>query len=199
MTMNMMLSGQGEKRPFAMAPVVAPVAAHVAAVPFAVTPFALAVVLGLLAAPSTAIAQDDPVQSETKERPADANSPGYVLEANPSRLPDTTNQCIFFRTLYDWKPLNNTNLIVWAPTRNHPYHLQLDRPCFGLKFAYSIGFTSRDSRLCGFGGDSVLVESGGGRADRCPIGSITKLTEDSLKSLLAQAPGRRSSDKRTDE
>ncbi|MBL8643060.1 MAG: hypothetical protein JNK21_03935 [Rhodospirillaceae bacterium] len=138
-------------------------------------------------------------QAKPKDAPKDANDPGYVLEQNPGRLPETTNQCIFFRTLYDWKALNNSNLIVWAPTRNHPYHLQLDRPCFGLRFAHSIGFTSRDSRLCGYGGDSVLVESGGGRPDRCPIGAITKLTEESLKSLLEQAPGRKSGDKTGDK
>jgi len=42
----------------------------------------------------------------------------------------------------------------------------------------------------------VLVKSGGGRPDRCPIGSITELTEESLKSLLAQAPGRISQGKK---
>jgi hypothetical protein len=131
--------------------------------------------------------------------PKDANDPGYMLEQYPDKLPSTTNQCIFFRTLYDWRPLNNTSLVVWAPSRNHPYHIQLDKPCMGLRFAHSIGFTSRDSRLCGFGGDSVLVESSGGRPDRCPIGSITKLTEESLKALLAQAPGRSLQDKRAAE
>lgn len=151
-------------------------------------------ILGCLALGAEAFGQD-----AAPPAPKDANDPGYVLERNPDSLPDTTNQCIFFRTLYDWKPLNNTNLIVWAPSRKHPYHLQLDRPCFGLRFAHSIGFTSRDSRLCGFGGDSVLVESGGGMPDRCPIGSITKLTEDSLKALLDQAPGRGSRGKKADD
>jgi hypothetical protein len=177
--MDQTLSCKGEKRPLNVA------------VAIGLT------LLGAAVAAPSALAQDEP-EAQPQEQaapPKDANSPGYVLEQNPSRLPETTNQCIFFRTLYDWKPLNNSNLIVWAPNRNSPYHIQLDRPCSGLKFAYSIGFTSRDSRLCGFGGDSVLVESGGGRADRCPIGSITKLTEESLKSLLAQAPGKRSASK----
>ncbi len=131
--------------------------------------------------------------------PRNANDPGYILEEYPDKLPPISNQCVFFRTLYDWRPLNNTSLIVWAPSRSHPYHIQLDKPCFGLKFAHTIGFTSRDSRLCGFGGDAVLVESGGGLPDRCPIGSITELTEESLKSLLAQAPGRSMQDKQADE
>jgi len=160
---------------------------------------AAAVALGLLAFSPLASAQDQtPANDTPKDAPKDANDPGYVLEENPSRFPETTNQCVFFRTLYDWKPLNNTNLVVWAPNRNHPYHIQLDQPCFGLKFAHSIGFTSRDSRLCGYGGDAVLVESGGGRPDRCTIGSITKLTDESLKALLAQVPGRKTSDKKSD-
>ncbi len=153
-----------------------------------------AVLLGFFAPGAAAFAQE--AEAPKAADPAKtANEPGYVLEENPGKFPDTTNQCIFFRTLYDWRALNNSNLIVWAPSRKHPYHLQLDRPCFGLRFAHSIGFTSRDSRLCGFGGDSVLVESGGGRPDRCPIGSITKLTEESLKALLDQAPGKKSDDK----
>lgn len=122
--------------------------------------------------------------------PKTANDPGFVLEQFPDRLPPTTLKCIQFRTLYDWRALNAHNLIVWAPTRKHPYHLQLERPCQGLRFAHAIGFTSNDSQLCGFGGDSVLVQNGGGAPDRCPIGSITPLTEDGLNNLLAQAPGR---------
>jgi hypothetical protein len=155
--------------------------------------------LALLCPASHAVAQQPlgfaPGPADANPPRLGPNDPGYVLEQYPDRLPETTNQCVFFRTLYDWRPLNNTSLIVWAPSRNHPYHIQLDRPCFGLKFAHSIGFTSRDSRLCGFGGDAVLVESGGGRPDRCPIGAITKLTEESLKALLAQAPGRSLQDK----
>jgi hypothetical protein len=155
---------------------------------------ALALTAGGVAAQPLGFAPSPP----SAAMPRDANDPGYKLEEYPDRLPRTTNQCVFFRTLYDWRPLNNTNLIVWAPSRNHPYHIQLDKPCFGLKFAHSIGFTSRDSRLCGFGGDAVLVQSGGGSPDRCPIGSITKLTEESLKSLLAQVPGR-GSDKQAED
>ena len=131
--------------------------------------------------------------------PETANDEGYILEQYPDRLPDTTNQCIFFRTLYDWKPLNRYNLIVWAPSRRHPYHLQLDRPCMNLRFAHTIGFTSNDGRLCGFGGDSVLVTSGGGLPDRCPIGSITKLDDDGLERLLAQGRGRTLREKREAE
>ncbi len=148
--------------------------------------------LTLLTNPTLANAQET-------DKPKTANDEGYVLEQYPDSLPQTTNQCIFFRTLHDWKPLNRHNLIVWAPSRNHPYHLQLDRPCQNLRFAHTIGFTSTNGRLCGFGGDSILVTSGGGLPDRCPIGSITKLDEAGLERLLAQGRGRTLREKREAE
>ncbi len=144
----------------------------------------------------TALAQ---TEAPPADRPTSANHPGYVLDQYPSTLPETTLKCIQVRTLYDWRALNAHNLIVLAPTRKHPYHLQLDRPCMGLKFAHQIGFTSTDSQLCGFGGDSVLVQNGGGAPERCPIGSITPLTDDGLKRLIDQAPGRSLNDKRAAE
>lgn len=158
-----------------------------------------AAALWLAAASAPSFAQNFIADPAGADRAKSPNDPGYILEQYPDKLPDTTNQCVFFRTLYDWRPLNNRSLIVWAPSRKHPYLLELDRPCLGLKFAHSIGFTSRDSRLCGFGGDSVLVRSGGGSPERCPIGAITPLTEEGLQSLLAQAPGRGLSDKKAAE
>lgn len=155
--------------------------------------YAVAALVAVMA--SSAIAQDVP----DSDRPKTANDEGYVLEQFPDRLPQVTNQCIFFRTLFDWKPLNRHNLIVWAPSRKHPYHLQLDRPCQNLRFAHTIGFTSNNGRLCGFGGDSILVTSGGGLPDRCPIGSITKLDEAGLERLLAQGRGRTLREKRESE
>lgn len=97
------------------------------------------------------------------------------------------NACVFFRTLYDWKPINNSNLIVWAPNRRSPYHLQLTRPCHGLRTAQTLGFSSRDGQLCPYGGDSILLDNGSGRPDRCTIDSITRLDEGALQALLDQA------------
>jgi len=142
-----------------------------------------------LSAPPAA-AQDAPAAEEDSS-PKSPNDPGYVLEERPGRYAKGGNQCIFFRRLYDWQPLNDTNLIVWAPSRKFPYHIQLDRRCAGLRFTLGLGFYSRDSNLCPFGGDAVLVDSGAGRPERCSIAAITKLSEEALESLLDQAPGRR--------
>lgn len=153
---------------------------------------------GLNAAP--AAAQDTPSDEETAE-PKSPNDPGYVLEDRPGRYVKGGNQCIFFRRLHDWRPLNDTNLILWAPSRKFPYHIQLAQRCRGLRFTLSLGFYSRDSNLCPFGGDAILVDRGAGRPERCSIAAITKLNEGALKSLLDQVPkrGRRKESKEEDK
>ena len=153
----------------------------------------MAAVWGLSA--TGAAAQDIPNEA-TESAPKSPNDPGYVLETRPGRFAPGANQCIFFRRLYDWKPLNDSNLIVWAPSRNNPYLIQLVRRCSALRFTLSLGFYSRDSNLCPLGGDAVIVDGGGGRAERCAIGGITKLTEESLQSLLDQASSRRRGSKK---
>jgi hypothetical protein len=99
-------------------------------------------------------------------------------------------QCIFFARLYDWTPINNTNLILWA-SRTQSYHVQLTPPCQGLRFATGVGFFSRSGsarRLCTL--DSVIVDNGPGIPERCQIQEMIELDDASLKALLAQAPGR---------
>lgn len=105
--------------------------------------------------------------------------------ASKRRLPPITSQCIFIRSLSDWRALDRYNLIVWAPSRKHPYHLELDSACHDLRHVEAISFTAgADGRLCGFGGDAVIVSSGGW-TDRCSIGAIHKLTMESAEELIA--------------
>lgn len=114
----------------------------------------------------------------------DALAPEAITKDQPPA------QCIFFSRLYDWTPLNNTNLILWA-SRTQSYHLQLMPPCQGLRFATGVGFFSRSGsarRLCTL--DSVVVDNGPGIPERCQIQEMIELDDASLKALLAQAPGR---------
>jgi hypothetical protein len=113
----------------------------------------------------------------------DALTPEAITKDQP---PAT---CIFFARLYDWTPINETNMILWA-SRTQSYHLQLTPPCHGLRFATGVGFFSRSGsrRLCTM--DSVVVDNGPGIPERCLIQEMIELDETSLKALLAQAPGR---------
>ena len=117
-----------------------------------------------------------------------ASPPPYkTIEDPPKRFPQGNLQCIFFRSIYDWRAIDRYNLVIWAPNRRSPYHVELDRPCDGLRFTDTVAFSSNmDGRLCAFGGDAVVVDH-----DRCPIGAITKLTQEQLDYLLSQEPGKK--------
>jgi hypothetical protein len=113
-----------------------------------------------------------PVQAETLESHVEIQ--GLRIETGSrSRLPPLTQQCVWFRSVSDWHALDEYNLLIWAPSRKHPYLVELDSPCREARWAESLAFSSRDSRLCGYGGDRILV----GR-DRCSIGAIHKLTPE---------------------
>lgn len=113
-----------------------------------------------------------------------ASAPGAGTGSR-DRLPPITKECIFERSLHDWRPLDRYNLIVYAPSRRHPYHMELDFPCEQLRWADAIAFVSPhpDGRVCGFGGDYILV--GDGFVERCPIGAIHKLTPEQAEELVA--------------
>jgi Family of unknown function (DUF6491) len=130
-------------------------------------------------------------QSTPADPDADQDNPLLQgLEGHRDRLPQGTLECVFFRSIYDWRAIDRYNLIIWAPNRSSPYRVQLDRPCDGLRFTDTIAFSSNlDGRLCAFGRDAVVVDH-----DRCPIGSITKLSQDDLDFLLSQEPGKKQKD-----
>lgn len=90
------------------------------------------------------------------------------------------NDCIFARTITDWRPLDNMNLVVFSGIRQ-AYHVQLTMRSMSLRFEDMIAFTDRDGRICPYGGDSVVVN--GALRERIPIASIRRLTEGQLEEL----------------
>jgi len=92
----------------------------------------------------------------------------------------TGNDCFFARSITDWRPLDNRNLVVFTGVRR-PYHVQLSMPANGLRFQDTIAFTDRDGRICAYGGDSVVVN--GAIPERISIAAIRRLTEGQLEEL----------------
>ncbi len=116
------------------------------------------------------------------------------------RLPKMTNDCIFFRTIYDWKAIDHYSLIVWFNNRHHAVHVELDTRCSSLPFEHTIAFTDNmDGRLCAFGGDSIIV--GGPLNQRCTIGAITPydLEEDKLGVTSAGRKRKKAEEKEKSE
>lgn len=93
------------------------------------------------------------------------------------------NDCIFARSISDWRPLDRRNLIVFAGRRN-PYHVQLSRQSMRLSFQQQLGFYDRDGRICPFGGDAVVID--GAIPERITISSIRRLSGEQLTEVYMQ-------------
>lgn len=92
----------------------------------------------------------------------------------------TYNDCFYARSMTDWRPLDDMNLVVFTGVRR-PYHVQLTMRSTSLRYQDAIAFTDRDGRICPFGGDALIVN--GALQDRIPIASIRRLTESELEGL----------------
>ena len=113
----------------------------------------------------------------------------------PDRLPKMTTECMFFRTIYDWRALDPYNLIVWFNNRNTPRHIELETACYSARFVDTIAFTSGpDERLCAYGGDAVIIGD-----QRCTIGAINKITKDEAKVLITKYKKRYSKKSKKEE
>ena len=83
----------------------------------------------------------------------------------------------------DFRVLDRSNLILYATTPRHAYHVELLPPCQGLRFADSIALRGRMGRLAGFAGDRIIVP-GPGIPERCSIRSVRRLDEAALAELI---------------
>lgn len=110
-----------------------------------------------------------------------------ATSAAPSGADDECGDasCFFARNLRDFRVLDNRTLVVWASSRRCPYVVELSRPCGGIRFANTLAFDSRDSYICSYGGDAVLVREGGG-LERCSIVDLRRISEKELEGLYVE-------------
>jgi hypothetical protein len=107
--------------------------------------------------------------------------------ARPSVKPGEFGEsgCFFARQAQNFQALDDRNLIVLAPSESQAYHLQISPPAFGLRFANGLAFVSNKIQLCGYPGDALLLDEGGGQR-RFSITGVWRLNEDSLQALRAR-------------
>ncbi|HEY6453383.1 MAG TPA: DUF6491 family protein [Steroidobacteraceae bacterium] len=100
----------------------------------------------------------------------------------PAPLPGTET-CIFKRTVYDWVALDDSTLIVYAPTRQDPYLVKLFAPVTDLTFRQALGFEDleRNGQLCK--GDYVVTR--GEIPGRMAISAVRKLSPEQAQQLRA--------------
>ncbi len=108
-------------------------------------------------------------------------SNGGAQRPTRTSLPLPTRECVFVRSIRDFRPLDEYNLLIWGADRNKPYLLEFNTRCPGLRYADTIGIADRttDGRLCAFGSDTILVRDAG-TTRRCSIGSIRSMNSEEV-------------------
>jgi hypothetical protein len=111
----------------------------------------------------------------------------HATAANTTSRND--NECVFARTIYDFKPLDRNKVVIWAPTRSKAYLLELSMPMPELKFANRVAFVDRnhDGMLCGYGMDRLIVaDTSPGFRTPATIMGLKRLDDTELAQLEQQ-------------
>lgn len=99
------------------------------------------------------------------------------------------NECVFARTIHDFKVLDRDKMIIWAPTRNKAYLVELSMPMPELKFANTIAVVDRnhDGMLCGYGMDRIIAaDSSPGFRTPATVMGMKRLNDADLAQLEQQ-------------
>jgi hypothetical protein len=99
------------------------------------------------------------------------------------------NECVFARTINDFKILDRDKMIIWAPTRSKAYLVELSMPMPELKFANTIAVVDRnhDGMLCGYGMDRIVaVDSSPGFRTPATVLGMKRLSDTDLTQLEQQ-------------
>src|SRR5689334_9337299 len=118
---------------------------------------------------------------------AGASVPAAASTDNTSRV--NKNECVFSRTIYDFKPLDRDKMIIWAPSRATAYLLELSMPMPELKFANRLAFVDRNhaGMLCGYGMDRIVVaDASPGFRTPATVMSMQRLDDAQLAQLEQQ-------------
>jgi hypothetical protein len=114
-------------------------------------------------------------------------APPFVQGANEVRDEaqggTSKHGCFYIRDASDFDVLDNSNFIVYAPTKSRAFHVRVAPPSNELKFANGLAFAAQGERICGYAGESVAFGRGGG-ARRYSITSVWQLDTAALENLL---------------
>jgi hypothetical protein len=123
----------------------------------------------------------------TMSMAAGASAPAFASTDTSSHA--GKNECVFARTISDFKVLDRNKMVIWAPSRNKAYLVELSMPMPELKFANTIAVVDRnhDGMLCGYGMDRIVaVDSGPGFRTPSTVLGMTRLDDAALAQLEQQ-------------
>ncbi|WP_417317425.1 DUF6491 family protein [Emcibacter sp.] len=117
-------------------------------------------------------------EDQAKEAPAPLTEAQY--NAMLKRL-GKENDCIFLRTIDSWTALDRTHLILYAPSRNRPYLLEIGPSVNNIMFEDTLAlYTKTGENLCPYGRSGLLL-----RDERLFIRGIAKITREEAQQLKA--------------
>jgi len=95
--------------------------------------------------------------------------------------------CFLVVQAQDFRVLDRSNLIVYAPDERHAYHVQIGPPSQDLRNAESLTFMASTGRICGFAGERLVIGGSAGTRTGPPINviAVSKLSTEGLKLLRA--------------
>ncbi len=92
--------------------------------------------------------------------------------------------CFYASQASDWTVLDRSTLIVYAPSKSHAFRVDVGPGASDLRWADSLAFVSRSSRICGRAGDRIVTPTGTANRSYTVIG-VTRLDPASVEDLLA--------------
>ena len=97
---------------------------------------------------------------------------------------ENSNQksCFSVGDISNWRALDNERLIVWSPSKSHPYLVTLFNHCPGLRFEDVLIFESTLWRTCSNYNDKIHTE-----LMPCTIKDIKEINEEEVNNLIELA------------
>jgi hypothetical protein len=101
----------------------------------------------------------------------------------PGKFPTPSGQCIFLRTINDWKAADPYRILVRTKVSGWQWEVLLDRRCSDLFYANALKWDTPDSRVCDYRRDAITVPR-----DRCIITAIRPYEEPAERAPAKAKP-----------
>lgn len=89
----------------------------------------------------------------------------------------------FVRNIFDWRAIDNENLVIWAPNRRNAYLVRLASYCHGLNFAETLVVDSKLPYLDSSGLGHVVIFNP--TKQRCLIDTLERVDDyDTAVALI---------------
>tara|TARA_B100000953_G_scaffold50336_2_gene38745 strand:+ start:686 stop:1084 length:399 start_codon:yes stop_codon:yes gene_type:complete len=103
----------------------------------------------------------------------------FVLQNYVQAIESSDRSCFRVSDISGWRALDDKNLIVWSPSKSHPYLVKLFNRCPGLKFEDTLVFKSSLWRTCSNYNDQIHT-----RHMPCSIKDIKEIDAEEVLELI---------------